>query len=730
MKSGDILQLSVNFQSVSWGVQPPVNVLIMIHCSSFKLQPFKRFPCKSKYYADIITFDIESTSYNDKTAFMYIWQMCYNGRIYYGRKWGEFKNIVELINDKAQKKVIIWVHNLSFEFRFFESVFEFDHVFALSAHKVVYCGFDNIIFRCTYQMSNMSLDMLCKNYKLPVHKMQGDLDYRLTRHFNSEMTGCEMMYCAIDVYALYLYLKHMLTECKTFAPVHMPITSTGFTRQLLRENAEKDKQYGVLRHIVKECSPVEPTFYHMLQRAFAGGYTHANFYHIGATLDNVRSLDKTSFYPAIMVKEKFPQQFHEIKPERFLKCIKQGMAVIADVEYIGIVSKKSLTTISSHKCGIKDGVVLDNGRIFSADRIVTTITELDYDVIKKFYNYREIRIGKCYAAKKRYLPKTIVKTILELYANKTKLKGIEEEELFYGKLKALLNSVYGMQVTDITQDLIVYTATHEWKIETPETTEALQEYRNNVKSLLLYQTGVYVTAYCRHELLMHDLYILDKSDGMDVVYNDTDSLKILNYRKYVRYFKAYTMHVRQQMKASADYYGFDFDLYEPKDIHGNKHLLGDLTDEGNYNQFKTLGAKRYIYTQYSPKRKKVELHATVAGCPKKSVVKHLLKTNPDNPFKGFVFGMCIQPKDSGKNTHYYTLPQEPQIITDYTGLKATVTAGYGVSILPQQFEMSLAADFRSFITNSAITSGTLNNEHRFKNYKNVTKILTLKERYL
>ena len=56
---------------------------------------------KATTYAEVIcTFDIETTSMivNDrKVAFMYIWQMYYNGHIIVGRTWDEFFIVIDTL---------------------------------------------------------------------------------------------------------------------------------------------------------------------------------------------------------------------------------------------------------------------------------------------------------------------------------------------------------------------------------------------------------------------------------------------------------------------------------------------------------------------------------------------------------------------------------------------------------------------------------------------------------
>ena len=70
------------------------------------------------------TFDIETTTLRGEqpTGYMYIWQFCIKGVVFFGRTWREFldfiDNISDLLNLDNKHKLVIYVHNLSFEFEF------------------------------------------------------------------------------------------------------------------------------------------------------------------------------------------------------------------------------------------------------------------------------------------------------------------------------------------------------------------------------------------------------------------------------------------------------------------------------------------------------------------------------------------------------------------------------------------------------------------------------------
>lgn len=696
---------------------------------------------RSKYYRDIITFDIESTSYDKKTAFMYVWQLCINGECFYGRYWEEFLEFTTYLQ-LYKDTFVIWVHNLSFEFGFIQALYAWEDVFAVNYHKPIYAKTDNIVFRCSYLMSNLSLEKLGKEYELKTRKLKDELDYSLIRHSETELTEKELAYCENDVRVLYEYIDLWLTKYGNFSPAAMPYTSTGYTRKYLRDKASESGTFGQLRNIVGEASPRDLKLYHLLQRAFAGGYTHASYIFCkwlfkplkdseGNYKGRVKSRDKTSFYPALMVKEKYPRKFMKIKKEKVMQFIQLGYAVIMDVCFRNIRAKGALTTISEHKCSLIRGGSFDNGRVFSADLLVTSITELDLDTITKVYDFDSMSIGGAWSSKKRYLPKIIVETVLDLYEGKTTLKNVEGKEQEYNRLKALLNSLYGMCVTDIMRAIILFLGNGEWDKEDPPES-ALLDYIKNPNSILLYQTGIYVTAYARHELLEHNLALGDDK----VVYNDTDSIKYLYDDNTEKYFEEYDKKVLKQLEAACKYHKIDPERLSPVDIKGEKHTLGLMTDEGNYLYFKTLGSKRYV----GIKEGKGQIECTVAGIPKERCKNYLVsglpgeKPKQKDPIQGaptieecfykFSNQMYVPAELSGKYTHYYTIPGEEIEVEDYNGKKMKLTPGYGISLQPQSFEINLSAQYKSFLCNR-ITLDGISHCERLEDLREFTKINTL-----
>ena len=146
-----------------------------------------------------------------KRAMMYVWQLAINGRVIIGRTWEEFIELIKQIQSHfhldEKRRMIVYIHNLSYEMGFLESLFTWDKVFAIEAHKPIYALTGGIEFRCSYLLSNMSLaniGLSLKKYK--VRKLVGDLDYELTRHFKTQLQYRELRYCINDVLCLSAFL--------------------------------------------------------------------------------------------------------------------------------------------------------------------------------------------------------------------------------------------------------------------------------------------------------------------------------------------------------------------------------------------------------------------------------------------------------------------------------------------------------------------------------------------
>lgn len=144
------------------------------------------------YYNVECGFDIEtsSTMLNEqKFAFMYEWTFGIKDKnfICYGRTWEQFIELCEKLQEQfnldENNRLIVYVHNLSYEFQFMRKYFEWVNVFAVDDRKPIKALTTyGIEFRDSYILSGYSLGKLAEN--LVTHKIKklvGDLDYKKVR---------------------------------------------------------------------------------------------------------------------------------------------------------------------------------------------------------------------------------------------------------------------------------------------------------------------------------------------------------------------------------------------------------------------------------------------------------------------------------------------------------------------------------------------------------------------
>lgn len=559
---------------------------------------------------------------------MYIWMFSINEEVYYGRTWEELRSFLVRLDFYNNYKKIVFIHNLAFEFQYLKSIFNFKNVVARKKHKVMKCEMEefNIEFHCSYMMSNCALKQLPKIFMLPVEKKVGDLDYSLLRTPATKLTEKELGYCEYDCLVIYHYIKRELETYKRVDKI--PITSTGHVRRELKEITTKDWEY---KSKVRKSININPHIFNLLQDAFAGGYTHANWIYTDEIQKNIESWDFTSSYPYILVSHQFPStEFQKCNIKSRNQMLKR-FAYILVVEFKGIKCKYFNNFISQNKCQSIIKGVYDNGRIIEAESITITLTDVDFYFLLDTYKYDSYEIKEAYYSIYDYLPKKFIEFVLEKYVNKTKFKNVEGMEVEYAKEKNKFNALYGMSVTNMIRDEVVYDNILDWLPDRELTNEEIVAKLNDEKkkAFLSFAYGVWVTAYARSNLLKNVIKLDDK-----VVYCDTDSCKLKEgYDRSV--IEDYNKFVVKKLQHVSKILDIPFEKFAPKDSKGEKHILGVFDNDGKYDEFITQGAKKYAYTKWIDKEKikpdtnvqeirgnkaKV-LEITVAGVPKSRCIR-------------------------------------------------------------------------------------------------------------
>jgi len=654
-------------------------------------------------YNIAISFDIETSSFiknGEKCSIMYLWNLSIDGNVFTGRTWEEFyylyADMVKFFKLTETRKIIIYIHNLSYEFQFLRKRLKWKKIFSIEERKPLYAiTSENIEFRCSYLLSGKSLELLGRDYTIS-KKLVGNLDYNLIRHSTTPLTEKELQYGYNDVNIVVEYIKDRI---KTDGNIlRMPLTKTGYVRNFCRnaclyrniETGKKEYYKFEKYHNLIKTMTLNEIEYTQVKRAFSGGFTHANAFNSNKIFKNVGCFDFTSSYPAVMVAEKFPMSPPEhvtINNQKdFEKNIK-NYCCIFDIEFFNIEAITIIDNIISvSKCISYKNVVEDNGRIVTADYIKITITEQDYFMIQKFYTWGKKGISNFMRFIKNYLPKDFIYAVLKLYEDKTTLKGVIGEENEYLLKKEMLNSCYGMCVTDICRESIIY-ENDEWKKEKTNIETELNKYNNSPRRFLYYLWGIYVTAYARKNLFNGILEF-----GSDFIYSDTDSIKAINIENHKEYIKNYNMWIIEKLEKACKYHDIDIKMIKPKSVDGKEKPLGVWDYEGTYQLFSTLGAKRYL----GMKDYKIEL--TVSGINKKIAVPYLVnKYGKYGIFRIFDDNLTIPKEYSGKNIHTYIDYPISGKITDYLGNVSDYEELSGVHLDTAEYTLSLSRNYINYL---------------------------------
>ena len=560
---------------------------------------------KKRYKNLVCAFDIEATNLDElQQAVMYIWQLQIEDYTIIGRTWKEFLDLLEKIEKVLDENeyLVIYIHNASYEFQFIKGIYRFDssEVFASESRRIIkFEMFNHFEFRCSYYLTNSSLDKFLK--KMDVKNKKLDYDYSKRRFPWTPLSKKELEYCINDVKGLVQAIKKkMLLDEDNLHTI--PLTQTGYPR--------RDCKIAMRKYNMKQLRDSLPNYevQQLLFEAFRGGNTHANRWYSKEIIEDVKSYDIVSSYPNCLLNKKYPivSFKKDLNPSlfRLRQLDKRNKPYIMRVVFVNVRLRDEywgIPYLSRNKCrNVKNGE-WDNGRILSCDFLETSICNIDWNIIIKEYDIDEVIIKDLYTSKYGELPFPIKETIIKYYQGKTTLKGVNEYE--YARSKELLNSVYGMMVENpIKRNILYIDEGDELFIESDEMSDEEILAKHNKKAFLNYARGIYCTAYARAELeSMIDWVLASSTDDnpCDVLYCDTDSVKYFGNVDWTEYNK---IRFEQSLKNGA--YAINKD--------GEINVLGIVELDGEYKEFKTNGAKKYAFINQND-----ELKITIAGVNKK-----------------------------------------------------------------------------------------------------------------
>lgn len=641
-------------------------------------------------------FDIEtSKSVVNDTAIshMYIWQLGLGyGNVFYGRTWEQFKECVNALSKHYElgykRRLRIYIHNMSYEFSFMHKLFNWNtsDMFSIKENVPITALTDlGIEFRDSYILSGSSLDVTAKNLShFNIKKLTGQLDYELVRTATTPLTDSEMQYAENDVLVILAYINEQIKLYNNNLAC-IPLTNTQRVRHYVRDECfgrniedkdERTKQVKMYKKLMRKKLTMNANTYESVKLAFAGGFTNVNAFYQDTVIYDVASYDLNSSYPAVMISEKFPMSEFKLTTKQLtqkqFEALCESKALVFDIEFTNLKAKGDYEFyITESRCNITGKKGISNGQVIYADKLSTTITNIDLETIQRCYTWDSYGLANVYIANMGYLPVEIIRSVLSLYKDKTQLKGVKGMEAEYTIAKNMLNSMYGMCVTDIVRDTSIYND-GQWGAIEADIDETIQANNDSHSRTLYYPWGVFITAYARRNLWSAILAI-----GDDYVYSDTDCVKFINKDKHQKYFDWFNQTIELKAKLMCCHHKINESELNPKTQNGKARMLGVWDYEGTYSRFKALSSKRYMYEMNN------KLHLAVSGLNKKSALHYMLQEcnyNHTKVFNMFNNRLYIPADYSGKTVSYLIHEERTAIVTDYLGNECTVTSPSGVYI--------------------------------------------------
>ena len=648
---------------------------------------------KTRYKNVVAAFDIETSRvvtgwkkdrgeetpvYN---SFMYIWMFQIGKEdTIIGRTWEEYKEFIENIEKAIGiAKLVVYVHNLAFEFQFLSGIYPSDRweVFAPKSRRPLKATYNNKIeYRCSYYHSNMSLEKFLESVGVEHKKKVGDLDYNIVRYPWTEMKRSELEYCINDVKGLvegiYIEMERDGDNLMT-----IPLTSTGYLRRDVK---------ALLMPIRDSYKSTIPPYkvYQILRKAFRGGDTHANRWYADRIINDLYSTDRVSSYPAVLLNEKYPMgAWRKVDTDCIDKLAeekKKGFAYVCTIRLwnVRLIDEYYPDPyIPIAKCEVIRDCINDNGRVLSADFLEISVTDIDLEIILSIYDFDSHEVTDAYKSKYDYLPQPFRDKLKELFEYKTRFKGIAGQEYFYEKSKNKFNAAYGMMAQNPMRESNIY-IDGVWKVQKPTVENYIHDHK---KAFLSYAWGVWCTAWARRRLI--DGINISYESGEKTVYWDTDSVK--HTGKLENAFASYNNERRTESGKNGGV---------ATDKKGIRHYLGVYEYDGYYPEFKTMGAKKYAYRTDDG-----VLHTTISGVVKKLGGAELDKHGGLPAMKeGFTFhaaggkDVVYQDEDFG----YWKTPDGKEIYISKN-----------CSIVDSTYRLSVTDEYRSIIDGTMKRRGVL-----------------------
>lgn len=334
---------------------------------------------------------------------------------------------------------IIYIHNLAYEFSFFQNLkfireyFSNDNLLSINMRQPFKLTCHNIEFRCSYKLTGLSLKSIGHNIGLEkLEDVKGTYETNYTPL--SILPDNEWIYNERDIDITLLAVIFQLKNSGAYESINdidKLLTVTGLTRaeNKILSDLKTQRNYATFCKgqslLYNNTLQNGKRIYQFLEDSFLGGYVRANRYKLFIPHKNVGSIDIASSYPTQMLNRKYPYDWiveEDNLLEQFIHMATQNQEhinfyddlynwyfktrtnitpyyFIADIELLDLKLKEfknynELPFISLHKVISGKNIekdkkyITDNGRIISASYLRLTTTNIDFIILSLFYDFK------------------------------------------------------------------------------------------------------------------------------------------------------------------------------------------------------------------------------------------------------------------------------------------------------------------------------------------------------
>ena len=602
--------------------------------------------CNEPIILDIETANNHADDPRELRTWIVSVQLIFNGEYYLVRKPEDVVDFFNGLYDafgfnddkRAKNHFVCYIHNSSYDLSYLIPYFERgirqygkrrSKGLIIKENKFITYTVGSFEFRCSYQLSGMSLEKWSNEMNTEHKKRVGLYDYDKVLYQDSELDDEEQDYDKYDVLTMRECLDKQL-EYHRDDMTSVPFTKTGYIRRTLRASCNSDKTY---RKKYFENTKLDSRLYQNMRDAYSGGYTHNNRYHIDEVIEaTIGHRDFKSHYPTQMAVNDFPlgtpQMVYDVDmtddyidiPD-ILDMSPEFSTLTEIVVYEARLRTPEITMpflAEAKGFGKVQHDLVDNGRYImfkSEDGVKFTFTNYDLEIITEQYEM-DYAIGTVWRMKNEPLPECILSVVNKYFKGKSDKKNVVKDLTEkYGKLdprtidaqfelqmdKEGLNSIYGCCATNPLRDSWTFNDNVEFKrtmmTDDAVIADALNKYYARRNSFLPYQVGVWITAMARHEL-----YEYVKAVGYEnVLYCDTDSIFYIKNDDTETAIEA----LNAEKHAKASYVVLD---------NGKREYYDVFDSEPDCKAFKGLHSKCYgVVTDKG-------LELTIAGVPARTLI--------------------------------------------------------------------------------------------------------------